>query len=194
MAKKDSSALGASDKSLLLQLARSSIKSYLDGKPLSHPKIPDSLMAKQGAFVTLKIGGGLRGCIGHIHPVEPLYKAVIDNAVNAAFHDPRFPPLSKEELKDIDIEVSVLSVPKPLPFKSPDDLLKKLRPDIDGVILKKGHAASTFLPQVWDDLPDKLEFLQHLSIKAGLPKDAWKESEIQVYQAEHFSESDISPQ
>lgn len=194
MATKPSPGLSAGHRSLLLKLARESIRSYLEGKPAPRFSIPESLAVKQGAFVTLKIDGGLRGCIGHILPIEPLFKSVIDNAVNAAFHDPRFPPLSKDELKQVNIEVSVLSVPKSLPFKSPDDLLKKLRPKIDGVILKKGHAASTFLPQVWEDLPDKTDFLEHLSRKACLPKDAWKESEFQVYQAEHFSEEDSSPQ
>ncbi|MEK6961120.1 MAG: AmmeMemoRadiSam system protein A [Nanoarchaeota archaeon] len=194
MASKRSETLSKEHRSLLLKLARESIRSYLEGKPAPNPSIPACLNVKQGAFVTLKIDGNLRGCIGHILPMESLFKSVSDNAVNAAFRDPRFPPLSKEELKQVDIEISVLSVPKTLPFKSPEDLLRKLRPNIDGVILKKGRSVSTFLPQVWDDLPDKIGFLEHLSRKAGLPKDAWKDAEIRVYQAEHFSEIDSSAQ
>jgi len=191
MVSKQSDALSKENRLLLLKLARESIKARLDGKPAPHHAIPDSLTVKQGAFVTLKIDGELRGCIGHIIPIEPLFKSVEDNAVNAAFRDPRFSPLSKDEFRSIKIEVSVLSVPKPLPFASPEELLEKLRPKIDGVILKKGRSISTFLPQVWEDLPEKVDFLEYLSRKAGLAKDAWKDAKIEVYQADHFSESDI---
>jgi len=113
------------------------------------------------------------------------------NAVNAAFHDPRFSPLSKDELDRTEIEVSILTEPQPLAFRDGQDLAQKLRAHVDGVIIRKGHASATFLPQVWEQLPGPEDFLSHLCLKAGLPSEAWKNSELEVltYQVQYFEEN-----
>jgi AmmeMemoRadiSam system protein A len=112
------------------------------------------------------------------------------NAVNAAFHDPRFSPLSKDDLDRTEIEISILSEPQPLAFRDGQDLIKKLRAHVDGVIIRKGQASATFLPQVWEQLPAAEEFLTHLCRKAGLPSDAWQNPELEVltYQVQYFEE------
>ena len=145
---------------------------------------------RRGTFVTLTIEGNLRGCIGHIIPQESLIEGVRVNAINAAFRDPRFRPLSKKEWEKIKIEVSILTDPKPLEYSDADDLLNKLRPGIDGVIIKKGFSQATFLPQVWEQLPDKKEFLTHLCMKVGLDGSEWKKEELEVstYQVQAFEE------
>jgi len=124
--------------------------------------------------VTLTENGELRGCIGHILPQESLYQAVEDNARNAATRDPRFPPVQPGEAGKIKIEISVLTEPQPLRFSSPEDLLNKLKPDEDGVVLQIGSRGATFLPQVWEQIPDKVEFLNHLSEKAGCAPNDWR--------------------
>ena len=156
----------------------------------SHLQDPE-LQAGCGTFVTLKIGGELRGCIGTLSSREAVVDGVRSNAVNAAFHDPRFRPLSEAELPRIAIEVSVLSHPEPLEYKGADDLAAKLRPHVDGVTLRKGLSSATFLPQVWEQLPDVSMFLSHLCLKAGLAKDAWRQGdlEIETYQVQYFEES-----
>jgi len=149
-----------------------------------------SFQARCATFVTLKHKGQLRGCIGTLSASDPLAEGVRRNAVNAAFHDPRFSPLTEEELGQVEIEVSVLSEPQPLSFSDPEDLLRKLRPNVDGVIIRHGHASATFLPQVWEQLPKKEDFLGHLCLKAGLPRDAWKRGRLEVstYQVQYFDE------
>ena len=144
----------------------------------------------RGTFVTLTIEGSLRGCIGHIIPQESMIEGVRINALNAAFKDPRFRPLSRKEWEKVKIEISILTDPKPVAYADGDDLLNKLQPGIDGVIIKKGLSQATFLPQVWDQLPDKKEFLRHLCMKAGLDSDAWKDEELEVsiYQVQAFEE------
>lgn len=149
----------------------------------------DELKEKRGTFVTLHTKDGqLRGCIGHIEPVQEIYKDVIENALAAAFDDSRFLPLKKEEMGDIEIEISVLTNPEPLNYTSADDLLNKLQPLRDGVIIEKGRFGATYLPQVWEDLSDKAEFLSSLCLKAGLPADEWRSGQLKVltYQAEVF--------
>lgn len=143
-----------------------------------------------GTFVTLTIDGQLRGCIGNLTSNEPIESSVRRNAINAAFHDPRFSPLSPSELEGVSIEVSILSDPQPLHYREASDLLKKLRPKIDGVILRKDLASATFLPQVWEQLPRPQDFLEHLCLKAGLAADAWQHSELEVstYQVQYFEE------
>jgi AmmeMemoRadiSam system protein B/AmmeMemoRadiSam system protein A len=143
-----------------------------------------------GTFVTLKIGGQLRGCIGSLTATEPLSEGVRNNAINAAFRDPRFSPLTGKELPKVEIEVSILSEPQPLEYSDADDLIKKLRVNIDGVIIRKGHASATFLPQVWEQLPAPEEFLSHLCMKAGLGSKAWRNTKIEVltYQVQYFEE------
>ncbi|MDR0330712.1 MAG: AmmeMemoRadiSam system protein B [Chitinispirillales bacterium] len=178
------------EKEYMLKLARSTVESALRGEDAPLPKPPlTKLIQPYGCFVTLNKFGHLRGCIGNIEPVKPLYKSVADNAVNAAFHDPRFPKLKAGELADVTVEVSVLTRPAPLEAKSPEDLLSKLIPHEHGVILKFGSRQSTFLPQVWEQLPDKVMFLEHLSMKAGMGKDDWKRADVWVYRAVHFEET-----
>ncbi|MFC1534418.1 AmmeMemoRadiSam system protein A [Thermodesulfobacteriota bacterium] len=150
----------------------------------------EKFLEDRGTFVTLTIKGNLRGCIGHIIPQETLFEGIKVNAINAAFRDPRFRPLSKEEWDKVKIEISILTEPKPLSYSDANDLLNKLRVGVDGVILKKGFRQATFLPQVWDQLPDKKEFLTHLCMKAGLDGYAWKKEKLEVltYQVQAFEE------
>jgi AmmeMemoRadiSam system protein A len=144
-----------------------------------------------GTFVTLKIDNQLRGCIGSLSATGPMIAGVRDNALSAAFNDPRFSPLEKTELDAVQIEVSVLSEPVPLAYTDADELLARLRPGIDGVIIKKGSANATFLPQVWKQLPQPESFLSHLCVKAGLPAEQWREGDlnVRVYQVQYFEEN-----
>lgn len=143
-----------------------------------------------GVFVTLTLSGQLRGCIGNLTSNEPLESGVRRNAINAAFHDPRFAPLNASDLAQIEIEISILSEPRPLKYRDGDDLLNKLRPNIDGVIIRQQAASATFLPQVWEQLPQPQDFLAHLCIKAGLAADSWRNSQLEVssYQVQYFEE------
>jgi AmmeMemoRadiSam system protein A len=122
---------------------------------------------------------------------EPLWEAVVKNAEGAAIRDYRFSPVSSEEVDALHIEISVLSPATNVDFDSPEGLLKQLRRGIDGVVLRVGSSVSTFLPQVWDDLPDKERFMNHLARKAGLSDGAWRETGVTVerYQVHHFEES-----
>ncbi len=180
---------------ILVRLARQTIAERL-GLPVNHPvsreEIQDpALQEKRGVFVTLHKKEQLRGCIGSLVGLEPIVEGVRRNAINAAFHDSRFPPVTPDEFDDLRIEVSVLSQPRPLLYKDSHDLLDKLRPGVDGVILRgPGGASATFLPQVWDQLPDPQLFLSHLCLKAGLPQSAWQSGQIDIdtYQVQHFEE------
>lgn len=144
-----------------------------------------------GTFVTLTLEGQLRGCIGSLTSTDPIRTGISRNAINAAFHDPRFTPLSADELEQVEIEVSILSEPQLLNYRDKDDLLGKLRPHVDGVIVRKDFASATFLPQVWEQLPQTPDFLRHLCMKAGLASDAWEHTklEISTYQVQHFNEN-----
>ncbi len=184
----------AAQRQVLLELARKSAVAAAAGQ--SPPALPahlatGKLAEVRAVFVTLTKSGDLRGCIGTILPREPLHQAVIHAARSAAVEDPRFPALRPAELKDITIEISVLTVPRRLECKSAGEVLAKLRPGIDGVVLSVGGREATFLPQVWEQLSDKEDFLDHLARKAGLPSAAWKSHEtvFQVYQVEAFKES-----
>lgn len=157
----------------------------------SAPALADpALQAHCGTFVTLKYAERLRGCIGSLSASAPIVSGVRENALNAAFRDPRFSPLKKDELADVRIEVSVLSEPVPLDYANAADLVTMLRPGIDGVIIKKGYASATFLPQVWEQLPQPESFLSHLCMKAGLPADQWRDGDLKVlvYQVQCFEE------
>lgn len=180
------------DRNVLLKLARAAITSHPRQAEVRDEALTPVMKEKRGVFVTLTIGGALRGCIGYIEPIKTLYEAVRECAVNAAYGDPRFRPLSKAEFEKVSVEISVLTVPAPLAYKGAEDLLKKLTSD-DGVVLSKGARSATFLPQVWEQLPGKEEFLGHLSMKAGLSADAWRGPGITVetYRVEHFSEQEL---
>ncbi|MEW5735414.1 MAG: AmmeMemoRadiSam system protein B [Thermodesulfobacteriota bacterium] len=184
------------DISALLALARSAIRAKLvKGATVTRPENPSpALSEKRGCFVTLHKDGDLRGCIGTIEPVMSLVEAVEQNAVHAAFRDPRFAPLSADELPRVDIEISVLTVPEPLPHDGPDDLLKKLTPGKDGIILSRGGRRATFLPQVWEQLPNPEVFLINLCRKAGFTPNCWRDPDVLVerYRVEYFGERDPS--
>ena len=182
------------EQATLLNLARTTLDTYIKTgkKPnLDTFELTDSLKKVQGCFTTLNKNNMLRGCIGHILPQEELYKCVMDNAINAAVNDPRFQPVIEDELDDIDIEISVLTVPQKLDFSSGEDLENKLRPIVDGVVLKRGFFQSTYLPQVWEQLPDKDLFLSNLCQKGGMSADCWKDTstEVYTYQAFVFAEN-----
>ncbi|THB81417.1 MAG: AmmeMemoRadiSam system protein A [Desulfobacteraceae bacterium] len=145
----------------------------------------------RGVFVTLHKQGQLRGCIGSLEASAPMKVSVEENAINAAFKDPRFSPLTVAEYDQIDVEISILTEPKPLEYRDAEDLLAKLRPGVDGVVLKKGWAKATFLPQVWDSLPKPESFLSQLCQKAGLPAKDWKTGDLEIltYQVQYFGET-----
>jgi len=189
----DSDQLTEEEGRALISVARKTIEEELFGgkeKSKDDSTFSPKFSERRGTFVTLTIGGALRGCIGHIIPQESLIEGIRVNSINAAFQDPRFRPLSRKEWKKVVIEISILTEPKTLPYSDADDLLKKLRPGIDGVIIKKGFHQATFLPQVWEQLPDKKAFLIHLCLKAGLDGDAWKNEglEVSIYQVQAFEE------
>lgn len=186
---------------ILVGLARQAVIRYLSGEPdvdtgLVNPETRHPLLKeKRAVFVTLKTAGGeLRGCIGSLEARTELAQDVITNAQHAAFHDHRFPPVTAKELEGIVFEVSLLSPARRLDYDGPADLLEKLRPGIDGVILEKGSCKATFLPQVWRQLPETEAFLSQLCEKAGLDAAAWKAEHpvIHVYQVHSFSEGSIS--
>lgn len=156
----------------LLKLARAEIGQHL-GHALPVPPPADWLRQPGASFVTLTKMGDLRGCIGSLEAYRPLGEDVRANALAAAFRDPRFMPLAREEFNDIRVEVSLLSPSESLAVGSEDEALSVLRPGIDGLILEYAQHRSTFLPQVWEQLPEPFEFLAHLKRKAGLPQDFW---------------------
>jgi len=186
-------ALSGEEKKVLLEQARRVIVSELKGGgAVRKPEIISAnLRQKQGCFVTLHKKKALRGCIGTIEPITPLLDCVRENAYNAAFRDPRFPRVQEHELPNIDIEISVLSVPQALTFKDGEDLKSQLTPGVHGVIISRGFQRATFLPQVWEQLPDKEMFLDQLCQKGGMPRKSWKDKDtvIKVYAVEYFSEA-----
>lgn len=188
-------------KKILLRLARQTIEEEL-GQPATDPLLTKELhdpelRQHRGVFVTLNFDGMLRGCIGSLLGLEPLIAGVRRHAVNAALRDNRFPLLTVNELPDVVIEISVLTPPQNLKYTDSNDLIDRLRPGIDGVILKiPGGAGATFLPQVWEQIPEAETFLRHLCLKAGLPADSWRHGNltVQTYQACHFNEQEFSEQ
>ena len=182
-----------SEKQFLLKLARATLTRAATNGPfpeVSVQAVPPKLAEKKACFVTLTEGGGLRGCVGQLVPREPLYRAVEDNAQSAALRDRRFPPVQAAEVDRIKIEISVLTEPQPLRFNSPEELLGKLQPYNDGVLLKIGPRSATFLPQVWEKIHDKVAFLNLLSTKAGCAPSAWrgKDATVAIYHVEAFTE------
>jgi hypothetical protein len=164
---------------LLIAIAHDSIESGLNkGRPaeIKLDTLPDLLRRTTATFVTLLKAAQLRGCIGTLEAREPLALDIAANAFNAAFRDPRFPALTKAEFPDIDIEISILTPPQPLAVTSEADLLQKIRPGIDGLIIESGSHRGTFLPSVWKQLPTAEEFLKHLKMKAGLAPNYWSDN------------------
>ena len=175
------------------RLARKAIMEKLglkSAKTESDPMTDNCFQEHRGTFVTLTINKQLRGCIGNLESTESIMAGIKRNAVNAAFHDPRFAPLKADELDQVGIEISILTEPQPLEYRGSKDLLTKLRPHVDGVILRKGTASATFLPQVWEQLPEPEHFLSHLCRKAGLSADTWEKTQLEIstYQVQYFEE------
>ncbi len=183
------------EKEFLLKLARKTLESYYNNSKINISKekvreVSERLLENRGCFVTLTKHNNLRGCIGYIYPLKPLYQCVMENVLNAALKDRRFKPVTKDELKDIDIEISILSVPEKIDYKDYRDLLRKINRD-QGIIIKKGFYSATYLPQVWEHFNTKEEFLSSLCRKAMLSKDCWKSNiDVYYYTAEVFSEND----
>lgn len=172
----------------LIRLARDSIRHGLaQGVPLpvDLDGLPKELSEPRASFVTLLLNGQLRGCIGSLEAVHPLALDVAHNAFAAAFRDPRFPPVAERELRRLELHLSILTPAVPLVFSSEADLLAQLVPFEDGLILAEGRRRGTFLPSVWESLPDPAEFLAHLKQKAGLARNYWSSGiEVRRYRTE----------
>ncbi len=185
--------LNETEKKTLLHIAREALNGGVRGErlpPIEMNSMTPLLKENGAAFVTLTIDGELRGCIGALEPYQPLVQDVREHAIAAALEDPRFPQVAPEELDKIEVEVSRLTVPERLEYTDAEDLLAKLRPHVDGVILRDGMRRATFLPQVWDKIPDKAEFLDNLCYKMGVSPMVWRKKhlEVLIYQVEEFHE------
>jgi len=186
--------LDREEKRLLLDVARRAIEGALRGRvrPPAPASLPPRLLEPGASFVTLRRGGRLRGCIGSLEPRRPLALDVHQNALAAAFKDPRFPPLSGEEWPETELEVSVLSRPEPLAYSGYADLRRKIGPGM-GLVLAHPRGRATYLPEVWRDLPDPDLFLESLARKAGLPTSVYDDPRTRVwtYTADAFTERDL---
>ncbi|MGE5639242.1 MAG: AmmeMemoRadiSam system protein B [Clostridia bacterium] len=172
---------------VLLPLARGSIEGKLFSRGLSVADAP--WLAQAGAtFVTLTKGGSLRGCIGSLQAAQPLGIDVASNAIGAAFRDPRFPAVTPDEWREVRVEVSLLSAPKAMLFADEADLLRQVEPGLDGIILESGGRRATFLPQVWETLPDKQVFFGELLMKAGLAGTRLGQCQVSRYRVEKWKE------
>lgn len=179
---------------ILLKIAREALVNAVHMEPLPEimlSKLPNVLQEDGASFVTLTINERLRGCIGTLEAYQPLAKDVQEHAVAAGMQDFRFPNVQPEELPSINIEISVLTPKTPISYTDVEDLLSIIRPKIDGVVLQDGFRKATFLPQVWDKIPDPNQFLSQLCLKMGAPGDLWRKKPLTVYtyQVEEFSET-----
>lgn len=180
-------AFGPAERETLLALARASIRAGLGGERLrvEVEEFSPALAEQRASFVTLNLAGQLRGCMGTLEARRALVLEVVEMAHAAAYRDPRFPALGVEEFARIELHISVLSRPEPLVFASEEALLSQLRPGVDGLILSERYARSTFLPSVWEQLPEPREFLGRLKEKAGLGPDHWSDAiRVERYTAE----------
>ncbi|QSA98313.1 AmmeMemoRadiSam system protein A [Methylococcus sp. EFPC2] len=189
---KHACSLPSSQQRFLMELARQSIRHGLEyGKPLAVniAALPEDLAAPRASFVTLEKNGRLRGCIGSLQASRALALDIAENAYAAAFRDPRFQPVSAEEVDALEIHLSLLTAPEPMAFASEADLLAQITPEVDGLVLEDGVHRGTFLPSVWESLPDRTDFLRHLKQKAELPADYWSSSlRVSRYRTEVVSE------
>ena len=186
--------LAETDRQTLHNIANASIRYTLEEGSNAHFEntlnlddySPD-LQQQRATFVTLNINDQLRGCIGTLEAHQPLVIDVAHNARAAAFHDPRFGPLSKPEFDRLQIHISILGIPEPMSFNSEQDLIQQLRPGVDGLILTAAGHRGTFLPSVWESLETPEEFFSHLKLKAGLPSSYWSDDiKIERYTTESF--------
>ena len=192
MAPSSSTELSAPEREQLLRVARSALHHGLESTSSLQPALenaPPALRNRGAVFVTLTRQGKLRGCIGALEASEPLLWAVADSAHGAGFRDPRFPSLQADEIDSTRIEISVLSPMEPLPTSSRAELCGALQPEQDGLLLQEGKHRATFLPQVWEQLPDKNTFLDQLLIKAGLPVEHWS-TDLQFFRYRTISFSE----
>lgn len=179
------------DGSKLLKLVRESVSLYFENKTPEDSYLKEKFSKKQGCFVTITKKKRLRGCIGFPEPIIPLYKAIIQAARSAAFEDSRFQPLQKEELNEIEFEISILTIPELIKVKNPEMYLKKIKIGEDGLIIR-GISSGLLLPQVFTEYKcDSKKALEMTCNKAGLPQDAWQDLNNKIYrfQAQIFSES-----
>lgn len=179
----------------LVQIAKDSIAyglEYGQALPLDCNNYAPELQEQRASFVTLEIKHQLRGCIGMLEAVRPLVIDIAENAFAAAFRDPRFAPVSPQEQSLLEIHLSILSPATAMSFYSEEDLIRQLRPGIDGLIMQEGGRRGTFLPSVWESLTEPAEFLQHLKQKSGLASDYWSDSlQISRYQCEMIADNPI---
>lgn len=179
---------------LLLTMAREAVTAAAQGIPLpprATQPVPEDLLAPRACFVTLHRDGALRGCIGTLTARKPLAEEVVAMARAAAIEDRRFNPVTPDEVPKLSISISVLDPPEPLPVADEADLVRQLRPGVDGVILECGRHRGTFLPSVWDQLPEPASFVRALKVKAGLPETWWDPAvQIQRYTVYAFREDD----
>jgi AmmeMemoRadiSam system protein A len=185
--------LNQNERKELFTIAKQAVDAVVAGhslNPLDLNQMPPAIRELGASFVTLTRDGQLRGCIGAIEAYQPLALDVQEHAVAAASEDYRFSPITQEELPFIEIEISRLTPPIRLDYEDPHDLLNKLRPGIDGVVLRNGIRRATFLPQVWEKVSQKEDFLDHLCIKMGNHPGFWREKPLEVftYQVEEFRE------
>jgi AmmeMemoRadiSam system protein A len=185
--------LTVDEKQTLLRLAREALASAVRGEklaPLDLAHYSPRLASAGAAFVTLTVNGQLRGCVGSLRPSQPLAEDVRENAISAGLYDHRFRAVRASELAGIRVEVSRLTLPRPLAYTDAQDLLAKLRPGVDGVILRDGSYRATFLPQVWEQIPEKTEFLGRLCEKMGASSQLWRQKhlDVEIYQVEEFHE------
>ena len=182
--------LAPRDLDTLLAIARRSLDAAVRSGARWRPDlddVPPSLRRPGAAFVTLRRHGRLRGCVGTLVPDSPLAHTVAARAVSAACDDPRFAPVGPDELRDLDVSVSVLSPMKPFPVRDLDDLLAQVRPGVDGLAIEAGRRRAVLLPEVWDDLPDPGEFVDALWRKAGLRPRAWPaDLRVQRFTSRHW--------
>ncbi|HWQ84269.1 MAG TPA: AmmeMemoRadiSam system protein A [Anaerolineales bacterium] len=189
--------LTITEKQQLLAVARQALEAAVNRlplPPLQPEQFSDRLQDFGACFVTLTCAGELRGCIGSLEAYQPLVEDIRQHAIAAATQDYRFQPIAPEELGNIEIEISYLNAPQPVDYKTPTELLDILRPGTDGVIIRDGLRRATFLPQVWEKIPDKMMFLSHLCEKMGAPYDLWLKKPLQVfvYQVDEFKETQHS--
>lgn len=170
------------EKAYLFSIARKAISAYFSEEGKYYPTdVPEKFQKPMGVFVTLRRKGELCGCIGYPFPTTPLYQAIADNAVNAAFHDPRFPSLEKNWLPELEIEITILTLPKEIEYKNPEELARKIKIGRDGLIIEYGPYTGLLLPQVpVEEGWDAKTFLSHLCMKAGLPPETWLSRPVRI--------------
>ena len=189
--------LAQADGLKLVQVAQVALKQFVQQGivlQLNLGQLPTAVQQPGATFVTLRHQGRLRGCIGNVVEERPLAESVIHNTVAAASRDPRFPPVNGRELAHVQVEVTVLTPLRRLPYKDYADLLAKVRPGVDGVMLKWGHKRGVLLPQVWDRVEQSADFLAAIAQKANIPQAKLRsqppEVEVLIFQAQHFEKSD----